>query len=412
MRIVHVAPFYHPSVGGGEIHLKALSERLVQRGHRVTVLTQRHTSDSRSVDRTLGKSEVINGVLVRRFAPRLQVSDLVRGCLKVRGGYRLLRALFGTSGLTNFPDAFLPGAVLAAVRARPDVILVENWGSPGIVWQFAALRALRRSKLVGMPLFHTEDGWSHNPLLAEMIGRYDAMVALTEHERAFILGQSGGDRPTYVVGCGVDPSAFAERHGARIRDRYGLQGRPVVGFIGRLHVTKGVAYLLAAMDTLWKSDDDVRVLLAGRADADTNQLLAGLSADARARVVVVGEFPEQEKASLFEAIDVLVVPSRAESFGIVYLEAWACRRPVIGASGGAVACVIQDGVDGLLVDPTDPSKLAGAIQSLLSDPARRRRMADAGHQKSLRLTSDRVAEQMENVYLTVVQRRQENGHPH
>ncbi len=408
MRIVHVAPYYHPSVGGGETHLKVISEGLVQRGHHVTVLTRRHTSLSQRIDRTLRESEIINGVHVRRLPSHFLVSNLIHTIVKLPGGYRLLRALLGTSRLVNFPDSFLSGALLATVRARPDLVVVENWGLPGVVWQFALLRNVQRVKLVWMALFHTESRWSHSPFLAEMVNRYDAMIALTEHERAFIRRQSGSDRPVYVVGAGVDPSAFAERHGARIRARYGLQGLPVVGYIGRIQWEKGVPQLLAAMDILWQSNDRIRLLLAGRMDHESAQLLAGLSGDARSRIVVIGAFQEDEKPSLFDAIDVFVMPSLAESFGIVYLEAWLCRRPVIGARTGAVACLINEGVDGLLADPADPSSLAAAIGSLMTDEERRRRLADAGYQKTLTcFTSDRIADQIENVYRSVVE-----GHAH
>ena len=404
MRILHVAPYYHPSVGGGELHLKTLSEHLVRRGHQVTVLTQRRTFFSQSVDRTLRNSEIINGVLVRRFTPHLHLSNLIEKIVKLPGGYRILRGLLGTHRLRDFPAYFLPAAVFFAFRARPDLIVVENWAEPGIVWQFALLRRFRRCALIGMPLFHTENRWSHGPVLATLISRYDAMVALTEHERAFIRRQSNGDRPVYVVGAGVDPSAFTEPHGDRIRNRYGLQGRPVVGYIGRLQREKGVARLLAAMEMLWSANDGIRLLLAGEADPEMARLLDDLSPISRSRIVLTGAFREEDKASLLDAVDVFVMPSLAESFGIAYLEAWLCHRPVIGSRTGAVACVIQDGVDGLLVDPEDVSSLATAIQSLLSDEKQRRRFAEAGYKKTLTMfTTDRISDQIENVYLRVVQ---------
>jgi len=228
------------------------------------------------------------------------------------------------------------------------------------------------------------------------------MVALTEHERTFIRTQSHSDRPIYVVGAGVDPAAFSQRNGVSVRNHYGLQEGPVVGYIGRLQREKGVESLLAAMEILWKSNDKVRLLLAGPVDPENPQLL-NLSATARSRVVFTGEFPEEEKASLFDAMDLFVMPSQAESFGIVYLEAWLCRRPVIGARGGAVGCVIRDGVDGLLVDPTDPSSLAAAILNLLSDEERRRRLAEAGYEKTVAMfTSDHIADQIEKIYEAVV----------
>src|SRR5690349_23815671 len=93
------------------------------------------------------------------------------------------------------------------------------------------------------------------------------------------------------------------------------------------------------------------------------------------------------------------MPSVAESFGIAYLEAWMCRKPVIGGRVGSTACVIADTVDGMLVDPDNPAELAGSLDSLLRDPERRGRMGDSGRRKVLAsFTWDRVVDGVERVY--------------
>jgi glycosyltransferase involved in cell wall biosynthesis len=87
--------------------------------------------------------------------------------------------------------------------------------------------------------------------------------------------------------------------------------------------------------------------------------------------------------SLLSAYDVFASPSGHESFGITFVEAWACGKPVIGTRVGAIPSVIDEGHDGLLVPYGDPHALANAILALLSDPPRGQEMGEARRQKVL-----------------------------
>jgi glycosyltransferase involved in cell wall biosynthesis len=169
--------------------------------------------------------------------------------------------------------------------------------------------------------------------------------------------------------------------------------------------TKGIATLIAAMKIVWARDPGVRLLIAGAGSASSSEtdsvpaMLEALSRDERRRVVSVGRFDEKEKASIFDAIDVFAMPSVAESFGIAYLEAWMCRKPVIGARIPSTTCVIDEGVDGMLVQPGDSDALARSILALLSNRALRERMGDAGHAKTVeRFTWRQIADRLEHIY--------------
>jgi glycosyltransferase involved in cell wall biosynthesis len=132
-------------------------------------------------------------------------------------------------------------------------------------------------------------------------------------------------------------------------------------------------------------------------------LLQTFSQNERDRIVQIHDFAEHEKASIYDAFDVLVLPSTAESFGLAYLEAWACGKPVIGGRIGPTECVIEEGVDGLLVGTDDAPGLARKIIELLSDPEKRARMGRRGREKTLaRFTWDRVTDNVERLYRDVV----------
>ena len=101
----------------------------------------------------------------------------------------------------------------------------------------------------------------------------------------------------------------------------------------------------------------------------------------RSRVIRICDFTDADKASIFDALDLFVLPSVGESFGIAYLEAWMCGKPVIGADIGPTRDVIHDG--GRVLVKTDPTALAEHIIALLSDPLRREQMGQSGRKKTL-----------------------------
>lgn len=101
------------------------------------------------------------------------------------------------------------------------------------------------------------------------------------------------------------------------------------------------------------------------------------------RIVDTGIISDVEKADILAAADVLALPSRVESFGLVYLEAWANKKPVIAADIPATAEVVSHGVDGLLVEFGDVDALARALEKLLADPTLRQEMGKRGWRKTV-----------------------------
>ena len=99
------------------------------------------------------------------------------------------------------------------------------------------------------------------------------------------------------------------------------------------------------------------------------------------RVIYLQNFKEDEKADLFAACDIFAYPSWNESFGIVFLEAWAAGKPVVGCRAGAIPTVVSDGEDGLLVPPRDPDSLGIALLRLLNSDDLRRRLGRNGQNK-------------------------------
>jgi glycosyltransferase involved in cell wall biosynthesis len=416
MKILHVTPYYHPSVGGMQHHVKALSDRLAARGHEVTVFTSRLSgSASFHVDDTLPSLERIAGVTVRRFASLRGIPPLL---VRVPGVYRVLRALLGADYYRMLADGpWLPHALVAAMRLKPDVVLVASAEHEALLLQFSLLRRLSLARLVALPLLHLEHAWSRSPLVARYLSRFHAVVANTEHERAFI-DEICVPRPnTRSIGVGVEPELFRQRNGRSIRERFGFGDDRVVGYVARLEPEKGVIRLIEAMRLVWREEPTTRLLLAGHrfkpgsaADLGVEATLNSLSLAERSRVTLIEGFSESDKPSIFDVCDVFAMPSIAESFGIVYLEAWLCGKPVIGARIGAVKCVIDDGQDGFLVDPQGTPRLANAILRLVRDPDLCRRLGRRGQDKTMaRFTWSKVTDAIEAIYAEAIE--QSTVHP-
>jgi glycogen(starch) synthase len=410
MRIVHITPDYHPAKGGGEIYVKEVSERLAARGHDVTVLAMNSRGVSGPDGAPLPRREVINRVAVRRLNNSFKLHQRL---LRIRGAYM---ALGLTLGLDRSKMLFISPCSLQAflftLRARADVVGVFNWYHGFLAYQTALARELADFTFVGIPLFHTERPWANSPLFARILARCDAVTVMTEHEKRFVDGRSGRFTAR-VSGAGVDPALFVHADGSRLRAELGLGDAPVVGYVGRMSATKGVVTLIEAMKIVWRRKPGVRLLLAGSglppapgSDDEIHRAFAGLAELERSRIVTVDTFTDEQKASLFDALDIFAMPSVAESFGIAYLEAWMCKKAVIGSRIDATACVIRDGIDGCLVDPGAPADLASVIEALLDDRDGRVRMGKAGHEKTLaNFTWEKVVDSVENTYTSAAGRR-------
>ena len=165
-----------------------------------------------------------------------------------------------------------------------------------------------------------------------------------------------------------------------------LQGRKTVLFVGRLERRKGIHTLLSTIPGVLASFDDVQFEIvgedrdAGNGSSWSQQWLQGCKDFNRSRVRFHGEASEQELNRLYEECDIFVAPSLYESCGLIYLEAMAHGKPVIGCLAGGVPEVVSDGHTGLLVPPNDPLSLENAILKLLRDDDLRQRLGRAGYE--------------------------------
>ncbi len=157
--------------------------------------------------------------------------------------------------------------------------------------------------------------------------------------------------------------------------------KDLVLFAGQVIRGKGLDTLLRAM-TMIKSSARLEILGVGSQDAEFRGLAESLGVMNRVRFL--GRLTHAELAEYYRRALCVVVPSRQpEPFGLVGTEAMSYGAPVIGSRSGAIPEWLDDGMTGLLVKPNDPVDLARAIDEMLSDPERARKMGDAGRARYL-----------------------------
>ena len=380
--------------------LQAVSERLVERGPDVTVLTFNCATmpDFLSPRGSgLTPTEMINGVRVTRVGPASpRFHKFHQWWLKQRGGWRTSSWLFGDDVWPLRPPSGV-GLVMPLARMKADVVVSVNWHF-GMSYWVCPPRQLRRTPRVAFPILHIEREWAQNPIYSRMFRNCDGVIVCTDAERDFVRERGG--QSIAVSGAGVDPRRFVRRDGAAIRARYGIGDRAVVGFVGRQDVSKGVPTLIEAMRTVWRHFPDTVLLFAGQSahrDPNVTRTLAALADRDHARIVFIDDFDQRDAASIMDACDLLALPSVEEAFGLVMIEAWMCGKPVIGADIASTRCIVESGVDGWTAKPHDAPSLADRILDLLADPAKRARFGERGRAKVLsRFTWDRVTDVWES----------------
>ena len=407
MKILHVVHGYPPSMGGSQWLVKNLSEQLVSR-HRdeVSVFTtvayqMEHFWRSGGPAMPAGE-EQIDGVTVRRFAVFNRL-NLLR--MLIAGVAYRLRLPYNDWLRTVYTGPLISGMVPAIANSGAEVVFATAFP---LMHMYYALAGARRG---GMPIvflgaIHTADEWGYDrKMMYQAIQESDAYIAHTSYERDYLIERGILPDKIAIIGAGVDAHRFGMADGGPIRRRYKWGEAPVVAAMGKQTARKHFDTLLEAMRRVWTVQPNTRVLIAGARtpySEKIEEMIEGLPAEQQARVTVLSDFPEEEKPHLLAACDIFALPSGMESFGIAFLEAWACGKPVIGARAGAIPSVIDEGHDGLLFTYRDAGDLARAILEMLADPAGRAQMGAAGRQKVLEnYTWEIVTDRVREVYLRV-----------
>jgi 1,2-diacylglycerol 3-alpha-glucosyltransferase len=220
--------------------------------------------------------------------------------------------------------------------------------------------------------------------------------------------------PIEVVPNGIDVARF--RPGIRVPDwraRCGLPDGPLVTYLGRLTVDKGVHRFLDALSEALPRVD-LSAIIGGQGPEEA-AVRERLLADRRLaeRVRYVGPITEQEKPSLLSQSDLFVLPSTSDTSSVALLEAMASGATVLAPATGGASEVVEDGVTGRRVPVLEPGAIANALFDLVERPDERRRLARAATERVQRTSSlDTMARRFISLYeMAIVTRSSRDRHP-
>jgi phosphatidyl-myo-inositol alpha-mannosyltransferase len=371
MRIALVSPYSWTYEGGVNRHVEALAEQFLARGDDVRVLAPWDPPDR------LSKAMHQAPASTRRRPEYLIPLGRTIG----------IGANGAVSNLVPFPEAVL--TMRRELRAgRYDVIHVHEPVAPLIAWDAASFP--------GTPVVGTFHAYSTKLVpnqIANLLGvrrklnQLNARIAVSRAAEWTGRRWFGGDYRIIPNGVDVDaPPAEPKPTSEELR----------LVFVGRSEERKGLPVLLTAFEALVRHLPS-RLTVIGADGHDVSRYLA--DPEVAHHIDTPGRVSGDDLWRSVHEADVLCAPSLdGESFGMVLTEAFAAGTPVVASAIPGYAEVINDGVDGILVPPADPQRLAEELQRLHLEPERRVAMGEAARASAQRYAWPHVAEQVSEVY--------------
>jgi glycosyltransferase involved in cell wall biosynthesis len=181
---------------------------------------------------------------------------------------------------------------------------------------------------------------------------------------------------------GIETERFRETpeiklHAAELKKI--AQGRPIILFVGRLRYYKGLHFLIQAMPRI-----DAHLIIVGTGPEEKNLRKQAEMFKVSEKITMAGTVSDEKLVEYYHAADVFCLPShlRSEAYGLVQLEAMASGLPVVSCDiKTGVAYINMDGETGIIVDPASPSKLAEALNRILSDEELRKRLGEKARER-------------------------------
>jgi glycosyltransferase involved in cell wall biosynthesis len=217
----------------------------------------------------------------------------------------------------------------------------------------------------------------------QVVKASNAVIAQTPAEKTFYEKYGVNSERISVIGPGVNPDEVLGGKRQRFFEKHKIM-YPFVLYIGYMSREKGAFDTVEAVRQLWRADRQVEVALVGTISSTFESYLRQLSDADKRKIHLLGPVDDSEKKDALDAAFALSMPSRTDSFGITYLEAWLYALPVIAAQTWGVTDVVEHGKDGLVVPFGDAHALAKAFDRLLGRPDEARLMGERGREKVLR----------------------------
>lgn len=389
---MHTSPLVQPGSGDGggmNVYVRELSSALAHAGMDVTTYTRTWRDglapevavepNYRVVHIPAGDVDMPKDNLIDVVG---EFTDGVLGHVRGAGGTDVIHANYWLSGLAGHQ-----------LKHTLDVPLVSTFHT------FARVKALG-----GDP-----ESDLREKAETEVIGCSDAIcVSCTEEERQFIELYGMPPGRIEIVAPGVEHAFFAPGDKRGARKALDLGDGPVLLFVGRIQPLKGVDVAVRSLAALGRRDA-VLIVVGGASGTEGAPELARVTSlidelGVGDQVRFVDPQPHHILSTYYRAADVVLVPSRSESFGLVALEAAACGTPVVANAVGGLLTIVEHGRTGYLVADRQPDVFARHIRDILDDPALAHRLSIAAASRARNYTWSFAGARLRRAYVDLTAR--------
>jgi len=376
LNILHVTQRFLPAIGGVETHVFEVVKRLQTIGFKVKVFT----SDMLQDEALIRMGEVkVNGINIRRFK--------AIKFLKWKGPIGVI----------------MPKMFLSILSESIDIVHAHSFG---YFPTFVSIepKLLKGSKLVITTHSDPDQKVSRYNLGLLPLKIADLIITLTYKEKEKFVKLGINQKKIRVLPNGVDISKYRERRNneiQKLKEKYDING-PVILYVGRIDIKqKGCDVLIKSMPIVKKKFPNAKFIFVGP-DWGSRSKLETMAKFLNVDPIFVGSVNDEKLISFYHLAEVVVVPSKVEPFGIVLLEAMACKKPIVASNVGGIPEIIKDGENGLLVPKDNPLKLAQAIIKLLKNDKLSNTIANNAFTHVKKYSWDIIVEQLKEIYYSIL----------
>lgn len=385
-------------VGGREIHVKDLTEGLVKRNHKVAILTTKHPSGIKHMEKNgvsiyfFGKNKPL--IYTRKFSK--EFANFFEEVNK-KEGFNIVHSQSPIGiGCIKYCKKHVPlvmtlhGTEYDEIKTSLNVLKAKNIGMKHKIKSIVTTVLFIQDYLKSIR-FKCADG-----------------IIATSDEQARIINQKYfvDSRKIYTVYNGIDTAIFRHGLSTDIRKKYSINECELILSVARITEDKGIQNIICAMPYIVKEIPNAKLMIVGDGSyvKEIKKLAKKLGLEDS--IIFTGTVSFKKLPYFFNACDVFVNPTiRQNGYDLTIVDAMACKKPVVVSNLGSVPTVVKHNVDGILVPPGDVNTLGKKVTKVLKDKKLASMLGGAARKKVVeKFSLDKMVENTSKVYKDVIRK--------
>lgn len=393
-------------MGGGEGYCQAISEGLAI-NYEVEVYTTNVVSVN-PLKYATDMVEIKNGVKIYRLSSAKFLAGIYGRKRIDNGSNVLFKALNSMDTWLTWPQTLVERSISSSIpHSLPwltnrlkaaDIIVLFNIISGMSSLSYLASR-FNRKPFVIFPMYHVGLSTYERPSLLKILQDASLAICSTEFEKQALIKKGIEPRKLRVVNEGTQTPFVEAAEVNHLEEIIGKEeNQLILMYVGRRDYDKGYPHVLSAVYQLVKQGIPIRLIICGQGNNGADRA-DYLFLQKHGAIIDLGVAEEQTKFAAMSISDAVILPSRAETYPLVFVEAWLLGKPVVGARIGSVSTIVREGIDGLLVDFGDILGLMRAIRFLYDNAGERIEMGESGKVRARKdLTFDKTIKHIRNIF--------------